>query len=124
MNVQIIKKEDKPEWAVIPYETYQELVEKAEMLVDIQDYDRVKESLARGEEETIPGEVVYAILDGGNPIKIWRAYRELSQQELAEKAGISVPYLSQLEGGKRKGSLEVLSSLAKELGISLDHIIS
>ncbi len=35
--MQIIKQDDKPEWAVIPYETYLQLVEKAEMLQDIQE---------------------------------------------------------------------------------------
>jgi len=67
--------------------------------------------------------VVYAILDGGNPIKVWRKYRRLSQHETAENAGISVPYLSQLETNKRKGSLEVLSAIAKALKVSLENLV-
>jgi transcriptional regulator with XRE-family HTH domain len=66
---------------------------------------------------------VYAILDGNNPIKVWREYRAMSQPELAGRAGISVPYLSQLETGKRKGSLEVLSAITKALSITLDDIV-
>ena len=124
MNVQIIKQDDRPEWAVIPYETYLQLVEKAEMLQDVQDYDSVKAALERGDEELIPSEVVYAILDGENAIKVWREYRGLSQQETAQKAGISVPYLSQLETNKRKGSLEVLTAIAKTLRVSLENIVS
>ena len=124
MSVQIIKQGNKPEWAVIPYKTYLELVEKAEMLQDVHDYDSAKASLERGEAELIPGEVVYAILDGENPIKVWREYRGLSQPETAEKAGISVPYLSQLETNRRKGSLAVLSALAKVLKVSLDEMLS
>lgn len=123
MSVQFIKQGDKPEWAVVPYEIYLRLVEKAEMLLDIQDYDSAKAALERGEDELVPGEVVYAILDGENAIKVWREFRGMSQQELAEKAGISVPYLSQLETGKRTGSLEVLSSVAKALKLSLDNIV-
>ena len=42
MSVQIIKKNGRPEWAVIPYEEYQRLVAEAEMLRDIRDYDEVK----------------------------------------------------------------------------------
>ena len=64
---------------------------------DIRDYDIVKESLEQGSEESIPSQIVYAILDGDNPIRVWSEYRGMSQQELAERAGISVPYLSQLE---------------------------
>jgi transcriptional regulator with XRE-family HTH domain len=35
-----------------------------------------------------------------------------------------VPYLSQLESGKRGGSAEVLAAIAKALGLSLDDIVS
>jgi DNA-binding XRE family transcriptional regulator len=123
MTVQVIKQGNKPEWAVVPYETYLQLVEKAEMLQDVQDYDSAKAALERGDDELIPSEVVYAILDGENAIKVWRKYRSMSQQEVAENAGISVPYLSQLETNKRKGSLEVLSALAKVLKVPLENIV-
>jgi DNA-binding XRE family transcriptional regulator len=94
------------------------------MLQDIQDYDSAKAALARGDDELIPSEVVYAILDGANAIKVWREYRGMSQQEVAESAGISVPYLSQLETNKRRGSLEVLSAIAKILKVSIDNILT
>ncbi|GIK38819.1 MAG: hypothetical protein BroJett011_26520 [Chloroflexota bacterium] len=41
MNVQIIERDGKPEWAVIPYELYLQLAEEAEMLQDIGDYDAI-----------------------------------------------------------------------------------
>ena len=124
MNVQVIKQGDKPEWAIVPYDTYLQLVEKAEMLQDIQDYDAAKASLERGDDELIPAEIVNAILDGANPIKVWREYRGISQQELAHQVEISVPYLSQLETNKRKGSLEVLSAIATALNILLDTMVT
>jgi hypothetical protein len=40
------------------------------MLQDIQDYDNAKAAIARGDDELIPSEVVYAILDGENAIKV------------------------------------------------------
>ena len=93
------------------------------MLEDIRDYDAAITALERGEEEFIPSEVVYALRDGKNPIKVWRAYRGHAQQQLAEAAGISVPYLSQLESGKRKGSTEVLTAIAKALKLFLDDLV-
>jgi DNA-binding XRE family transcriptional regulator len=123
MTIQIIKQGNKPEWAVVPYETYLQLVEKAEMAQDVQDFDSAKAALERGDDELVPSEVVYALLDGENPIKVWREYRGLSQQETAENAKISVPYLSQLETNKRKGSLGVLSAIAKVLKVSLESIV-
>ena len=96
---------------------------QAELLQDIQDYDNAKAALERGEEELIPSEVLYAIIDDANPIKIWREYREMTQQALAEQVGISVPYLSQLETEKRKGSLEVIAAIAKALDVSIDLLV-
>lgn len=124
MSMQIIERNGKPEWAVVPYEDYLQLLERAEMLQDICDYDTVKEALEQGSEELIPSQIVYAILDGDNPIRVWREYRGLLQQELAERVGISVPYLSQLERGKRKGSLEVLAAIAKALRVSLYDVVA
>lgn len=99
-------------------------VEKAEMLQDIGDYDSVKAAIERGEEELISSAVVYAILDGENPIKVWREYRGLSQQQLASATGISTSYLSQIEAGKRSGSTEVLAAIAKALDVTLDDIVA
>jgi DNA-binding XRE family transcriptional regulator len=123
MTIQIIKQGNKPEWAVVPYKTYLQLVEKAEMAQDVQDFDNARAALERGDDELIPGTVVDALMDGENPIKVWREFRGLSQPETAENARISVPYLSQLETNKRKGSLRVLSALAKVLKVSLESIV-
>jgi len=116
-------KDDKPEWAVIPYEAYRRLVEAAEMLHDIRAYDEAKQAIEKG-EELIPSKVTYAILDGANPIRVWREHRGLTQQELAEAAGISVPYLSQIESGKRKGRAKTLAAIARELDLALDDIVA
>ena len=123
MSVQIIEKNGQPEWAVLPYEEYQRLVTEAEMLQDIRDYDEVKLALVNGEEELIPSEVTYALLDGENPIRVWREYQGLTQQQVAEAAGISKPYLSQLESGQRKGTAEVLAAVARALNVSLDDVV-
>lgn len=124
MTVQIIKQGDQPEWAVILYQLYLQLLEQTEMLQDIQDYDAAKLALKRGESELIPSAVVYAIADGENPIKVWREHRQLTQHQVAEIADISVPYLSQLETNKRKGSVEVLTAIAKALQVSLEDLIA
>ncbi len=41
------------------------------MLQDIGDYDAIRTKVERGEEELIPSDVVYAIMEGENPIKVW-----------------------------------------------------
>jgi len=121
-EIQIIERDGKPEWAVLPYEEYLKLVEQAELLEDIRDFDEIRAAIDGGEEELIPAEVVNAILDGKNPIKVWREFRNLTQQQLSERVGISKPYLSQLETGKRTGTTEVLAAIAKALDVSLEQV--
>jgi DNA-binding XRE family transcriptional regulator len=121
-QIQIIERNGKPEWAILPYEEYLKLIEQAELLEDIYDFDRINAAMERGKEELIPAEVVNAILDGKNPIKVWREYRSLTQQQLADMVRISKPYLSQLETGKRTGTTDVLASIAKALNVSLEHV--
>ncbi len=123
-QAQIIKRDSKPEYAILPYEQYLALLEKAEMLQDIHDYDRVKESLKKRKDECIPAEVLFSILDGQNPIKVWREFRQLTQQQLADTIHISKPYLSQIESGKRTGTVEILSSIANALNVSLEQIMN
>ncbi len=123
MTVQVIEKDGQPEWAILPYDAFLRLVEDAELLRDIRDYDAAKAGLKRGEDELIPSAVVYAILDGANPIKVWREYRGLTQRQLAQAAGISTPYLSQIEAGKRTGTTEVLTAIAQALRVMLDDVV-
>lgn len=122
MVVQLIKQGDQPEWAVIPYDVYLRLVEQAEMLQDIQDYDAARAALDRGDEELVPGELVDALLDGDNPIKVWRIHRSMTRKELANQVGISVPYLAQLETNKRNGSLEILAAIARALNVTIEDL--
>jgi ribosome-binding protein aMBF1 (putative translation factor) len=122
MSVQVIQKNGKPEWAVVPYEEYQRLVEEAEMLQDERAYDEAKKAVAAG-EELVPSEVTYAILDGANPVRVWREHRGMSRKRLAEASGLSTSYLSQVESGERKPSPEALAAIAKELGLRADDIM-
>ena len=123
-EIQIIERDGKPEWAILPYEEYLQLIEQAELLEDIRDFDEISAAIERGDEELIPTEVVNAILDGKNPIKVWREYRGLTQQQLADIVRISKPYLSQIETGKRTGTTDVLSAIAKALDVSLEQVAS
>ena len=123
MNVQIIGQNEKPEYAVLPYSDYLLLVEKAEMLEDVHSYDEAKNSIARGNEELIPASIVNALVDGENPIKVWREYRGFTQQKVAEEIGISIPFVSQLETNKRKASSDVIKKIAAFLNVDIDDLV-
>ena len=123
MSVQVIKQNGKPEYAVLPYPDYLVLVEQAEMLEDIHSYDEAKNSISSGNEELIPASIVNALADGENPIKVWREYRELTQQKIAEEIGISIPFVSQLETNKRKASIDVMKKMALILNVDIDDLV-
>ena len=56
--------------------------------------------------------------DIGGFIRDLRQAAKISLRQLAEKAGVSNPYLSQIERGLRKPSAEVLQQLASALRVS------
>lgn len=61
-----------------------------------------------------------AAQDIGSFIKSQRESAEVSIRQLAERAGVSNPYLSQIERGLRKPSAEVLAQIAKGLRLSAE----
>jgi len=58
--------------------------------------------------------------DIGQFIREQRNLAELSVRRLADLAGVSNPYLSQIERGLRKPSAEILQQLAKALQVSAE----
>ena len=123
MNVQFIEQNGHPEYAVLPVSEYWELLKKAEMLEDEAAYDNAKAELASEKDELVPERVVDALLDGDNPIKVWRNFRGLSQFELAKRISKSQSYMAQLESGQRKGSIEVYRAISTALDVDVDDLI-
>ena len=58
--------------------------------------------------------------DIGSFIRDLRENAQVSVRQLAERSGVSNPYLSQVERGLRKPSADVLSQIAKALRISAE----
>lgn len=58
----------------------------------------------------------------GDYLKEQRVGAKLSLRQLADQAGVSNPYLSQIERGLRKPSAEVLQQIAKALRISAEQV--
>lgn len=123
MKPTIITTPNGDQMAVIPLTEYERLVEAAEDLADVRAYDEAMRRLAAGEDELVPAETVNRILDGENALRVWREYRGLTVKQLAEKAGVSAPFVSQIETGQREGSVETMRKLADVLKISLDELV-
>ena len=65
--------------------------------------------------------VDYVLL--GARIKEQRQRRMLTQQQLAEKVSLTPGFISRIESGKKKPSLEVLLSICEALNITLNDLL-
>ena len=68
------------------------------------------------------GKVGKTVESLGDYLKEQRISARLSLRQLAEQAGVSNPYLSQIERGLRRPSAEVLQQIAKALRISAEQL--
>ena len=59
----------------------------------------------------------------GHRIRKCRIEKHLTQEKLAEMAGISLSFLGHIERGTRKARLETIVSLSNSLEISIDYLL-
>ena len=108
------------EVVTMPRARYERLMEEMEELRDIA---AARKALAEKDTaEYLPAELVMRELAGEHPVRIWREHRGLTLSALAEKAGLPHGYLSEIENGKKPGSVEAYRKLAAALGLSLDDL--
>jgi transcriptional regulator with XRE-family HTH domain len=72
------------------------------------------------QEEKLAAVMSTAASDIGSFIRAQREAAHVSVRQLAERAGVSNPYLSQIERGLRKPSADVLNQIAKALRVSAE----
>jgi DNA-binding Xre family transcriptional regulator len=108
---------------VLSKSDYEMLLERAELAEDIAAVDAYRKKLAAGEEEAIPEEFANRLIDGENPIRVYRELRGLSARELAEKTGISAAFLSEIEYSKKEGGVSTLKKIAQALRVTIDDLV-
>jgi len=59
----------------------------------------------------------------GKRVKIARIEQDLSQEALAEKAGLSIQFLSNIENAKSKASLATFVKIANALNLTIDDLL-
>lgn len=122
MRIEKITREGK-EFAVIPVEDLQKLIDDAEMLADVQAYDAARGRLDRGEDELIPLEITKRRIAGESTVKTWRDYRGLTQAELAKVSKVSRAMIAVIEAGHKTGSIATLKKLAAALNVDLENLV-
>ncbi len=106
----------------IPRDEYQRLVEAAQVLEDLQAYDRVVAELEAGREELVPAAFAARLVAGESPVRAYREWRGLSQAELARRSGVNRIQLLDIEAGRASGSVDTLRKLAEALELMLDDL--
>ena len=59
----------------------------------------------------------------GNNIKAYRLLRKMTQEELAERVGISTSFCTNIEGGKKGISIYTLRDFADALGVTANDLL-
>jgi DNA-binding XRE family transcriptional regulator len=121
MRIETITRKGK-EFAVIPVEDLQKLMDDAEMLADVKAYDAAKGRLEDGDDEIVPLELTERRLAGESTVKIWREHRKLTQEQLAKKSKVSREMIAAMESGRKNGGLGTLKKLAGALNVDLENL--
>lgn len=108
----------------VPYE----MLGKDKVVISIKDFEHMLDVIAFDEarahpEEAFPAELTLRLIQGENHLKVFRKYRGLSQTELSERAGVGQGLISEIETGKKKGSVKSLKALADVLEIEVDDLL-
>ncbi|WP_158816495.1 helix-turn-helix domain-containing protein [Methylocapsa sp. S129] len=121
---QIIRTPSGEEMVIIPRAEYEALIAAAhnEDEDDVAIYDARKAELAASRNGLLPQPVTEAMLKGDSLLRALRRWRDITQSDLAAKAGVGQGYISDLENCRRAGAPETLHRLARALDVPLQWL--
>lgn len=117
-KLQIIYGDNGPAFVVLPIAEYLAHFPES-TLSDEELFDLAR---SQNDGERTPHDVVKRLIDGENPIKVYREWRKLTQEELAAKTEVSPGYISQIERGARRLSRKTRAAFARALGVDADDL--
>lgn len=93
-------------------------------LEDIEDAQALRAAAAQFDpRDTLPLAMVKRLRAGEHPLRVWRERRGLTLSALARKAGVPVSYLSEIESGKKPGSVDAFRKAAAAIGVDIDDLV-
>ncbi len=105
------------ETITLPRAEYEALLQRCEDLED---------SLAGLEAHNgafIPHEIVLDLIADVQPMLAYRKYRGMTLRQLSEKTGLGASYLSEIERGRKTGSISAWSRIAEALNTTIDILV-
>jgi DNA-binding XRE family transcriptional regulator len=125
MNVRF-QKTPKGEVAILPRKDYEALVARA---AEADEDSGTARLVARARKEIaagaplLPKVIVDRLANGENPVRVLREWRGFTQMHLSFKTNISQGYISDIESGRRTGTLSTLRAIASVLDVPLDLLV-
>ncbi len=122
MNVRF-QKTARGEVAILPRKDYEALVAKAAEADENKGTARLvalgRDAVAAG-APLLPKDVVDRLAKGDNPVRVLREWRDKPQDYISLKTGLSQGYISDLETGRRNGTIAALRLVADVLKVPID----
>lgn len=101
---------------------YEALLEALEDGIDIAAARAIEAAAAAGETEYLPVQMVERLASGEHPVRVWREHRGMTGMALAESAGVPQSYISEIETGRKPGSFDAMTRIARALSVNLDDL--
>ena len=121
MKVQLIEKDGRPVFAVIPYGEYEALVKQIKDSQKFVGLDKTIAAIDAG-EETYPLEFAEKLIETDSRLREWRKYRQMTQVELANAAALSQGAIASIELGKRIPNMDTARRIARVLMCDIDDL--
>lgn len=98
-------------------------VEYDSLQARVEDLEDILAAMQARSGAPMPLEWANRIIEGESAVTVWREFRALSLRALAAKAGVSASYLSEIETGKKPGSVDAYKALAEALDTTVDWLV-
>lgn len=105
---------------------YRALLDMRQRLDELEDHLSGAKALADFREDPgsfLPFPMVERLLAGESPVRIWRERRAMKATELAAATGLTAAYISEIETGKKPGSIDAFRKLARVLSVTIDDLL-
>lgn len=74
-------------------------------------------------DDYLPVETVERMLAGESKLRVWREHRKMTLDALADASGVGKSYISEIETGKKPGSLKAMVDLAEALRVAVEDLV-
>lgn len=107
------------EMVTIPKAEYDLLLEKLEDLEDILAYEQALQE----KSDPIPHEFVMRLINGENPLAVFREWRGYNQSSLARASGVNRTQIADIEADRSNPSVKTLKKLAETLKVDMEDLV-